>query len=103
MDWPLIETDSEIMVYSSYAALGAESEGSYDEVVWQAYRSLQAVVADRAGCTQKEASAIVAAAVDIRNCVVSGVLPGYAPGMEGDASEDIAVVAALAKDSLVGR
>ena len=103
VDWPLIETADEIMVYSSYAALDRDERGSYDQVVRQAYQSLEALVADRTGCSQREAGSIVASAVDIRNCVVSGVLPGYAPGIEGDASGDIAVVAALAKDSLRGR
>ena len=103
VDWPLIETADEIMVYSSHAALEGDAGRDYDRVVRQAYRSLEAVVADRTGCSEREAGSIVAAAVDIRNCVVSGVLPGHAPGIGGDASGDIAVVAALAKDTLRGR
>jgi amidase len=103
VDWPLIETEDEIMVYSSYASLQGAPRSSYDDVVRQAYRSLQAIVADRTGCDAHEASAIVAAAVDIRNCVVSGMLPGYDPGIAGDPAGDIAVVAAISKDSLSGR
>ena len=103
VDWPLIETADEIMVFASYAAVQGEPHTTYDQVVRQAYRAMREVVKARVGCTDKEANDIAAAAVDIRNCAIYGPAQGYDPGVDGDHPGAIAAVAAVAKDIFRGR
>ena len=52
IDWPLIETEDEIMVFSS----GED----YVQVVRQAFRACRQVVAHKAGCSIEEANNLVA-------------------------------------------
>jgi acetamidase/formamidase len=92
VDWPLIETDGEIMVFCSH-----RGQERYVDVVREAYRALREVVAARIGCSVAEANPIVASAVDIRNCALYG-LQGFVPQDKRTQDGDIAVVAALPKD-----
>jgi acetamidase/formamidase len=98
VDWPVIETVDEIMVFSSYSSAYVHRPRlEYVDVVRQAYRELCQVVAARVGGSVEEANTIVATAADIRNCAIYG-LGGYIAEdpRRADTSE-IAVVAALAK------
>lgn len=103
IDWPLIETAKEIMVFSSYSSQYIHRpEKSFVDVVREAYRALREVVASRADCTIQEANSIVAAAADLKNCVLYG-LGDYIQdeGKAGQTDWDIAVVACLPKDVFV--
>lgn len=100
VDWPLIETEDEIMVFCSDTnVLDGRDDVEYVDVVRTAYKVMREVVAARMGCTIAEANAIVAAALDIRNCAVYGLAnyiqkEGKQPA-KGDV--DIAIVGALPK------
>ena len=99
VDWTLIETDEEIMVFCSDTHLmdGREDQG-YVDVVRGAYRAMREVVAARIGAGIEEANPIVATALDIRNCAIYG-LGDYVQkeGKRGDPDRDIAVVGVLGK------
>jgi acetamidase/formamidase len=102
VDWPLIETADEIMVFSSYsAAYAARPPMRYVDVVRQAYRSMCEVAAARIGGTVQEANTIVATAVDIRNCALYG-LAGFISDEASPTTSEIAVVAAMPKSVFVG-
>jgi acetamidase/formamidase len=94
VDWPLIETEDEIMV--------CVSGERYVPIVREAFLALREVVAARAGCSVEEANALVATAIDLRNCAIYGLGDGYLPGTEGQPSGDLAVVAAIPRDVFVG-
>jgi len=100
VDWPLIETPDEIMVFCSDAnLLHGTTEEAYVDVVRQAYAEIRKVVAHRIGGTIAEANPIVAAALDIRNCALYGLgnfvqEDGKVPGQP---DRDIAVVGVLPK------
>ncbi len=97
VDWPLIETDEEIMVCCSHTDTFPESAPRrYVDVVREAYRALREVVAARMDASIDEANGIVASAVDIRNCALYG-LQGFVPDDKRSRDGDIAVVAALPK------
>jgi acetamidase/formamidase len=98
VDWPLIETEDEIMVFCSHTdTFPDRAHQWYVDVVREAYRAMRAVVAARMGGTIDESNAIVASAVDIRNCALYG-LQRFVPGDKRTQDGDIAVVAALPKD-----
>ena len=100
VDWPLIETEEEIMVFCSDAEIqesGVDRE--YVDVVRKAYEEMRKVVAERIGGSIGDANPIVAAALDIRNCALYG-LGNFSQkdGKDADASDgDIAVVGAMHK------
>jgi acetamidase/formamidase len=100
VDWPLIETEDEIMVFVSSADHESGlTERQYVDIVRLAYGEMRKVVADRIGGTTADANPIVAAALDIRNCAVYGlgnyIQEGSATAPESD--HDIAVVGVLPK------
>ena len=100
VDWPLVETEDEIMLFCSDTNLlsGSESQ-SYVDIVREAYRAIREVVAVRVGGTVAEANSIVASALDIRNCAIYG-LGNYIQedGKSAQPDGDIAIVACLSKD-----
>jgi acetamidase/formamidase len=100
VDWPLIETDDEIMLFCSDTNIlhGTEDQ-TYVDVVREAYRAMREVVAARVGGTIEEVNSIVATALDIRNCAIYG-LGDYIQkeGKTGGPDRDIAIVACLPKD-----
>ncbi len=97
VDWPLIETADEIMVFSSYSAAYVHRPVlRYVDVVRNAYRSMVKVVADRIGGSFEDANTIVATAVDVRNCALYG-LRGFISDEKSPETSEIAVVAALPK------
>ena len=100
VDWPLIETADETMVFVSDLNLWrGTTDEQYVDVVRRAYGEMRKVVAARIGGTISEANPIVAAALDIRNCAVYG-LGNYIQkdGKKTDQPDrDIAVVGALPK------
>jgi acetamidase/formamidase len=98
VDWPVIETPDEIMVFSSYSfAYSHRPPLDYVDVVREAYRAMTSLVAARIGASVEEANTIVATAVDIRNCALYG-LRGFISNEKSPHTDDIAVVAVLPKD-----
>lgn len=103
VDWPLIETENEIMLfYSDTNLLRGKEDQAYVDVVREAYRAVREVVAVRIGGTIQEANPIVATALDIRNCALYG-LGDYVrdEGKTAQPDRDIAIVACLPKDVFV--
>ena len=100
VDWPLIETADEIMVHCSYTStfLHRLPQKKYVDIVREAYCALREVVAARIGGTIEGANSIVAAAADLRNCVLYGLGEGYIPQDANKPTYDIAVVACISKD-----
>jgi len=99
VDWPLIETDDEIMVFCSDTNVLLGTEGQeYVDVVREAYRAMREVVAQRMGGTIADANPIVATALDVRNCAIYG-LGNYVQkeGKTAQPDRDIAVVGVLPK------
>ena len=100
IDWPLIETEDEIMVFCSDRNLEDPSiEREYVDVVRLAYQEMRTVVAKKIGGTINDANPIVAAALDIRNCALYGLgnfiqKDGKQPGQQ---DRDIALIGALPK------
>ena len=94
VDWPLIETADEIMVFASRL----EDDWKYVDVVREAYRALREVVAAKICGSIEEANSIVATAVDLRNCAIYGLGEGYIPQHKNLPPFDIAVVACLPKE-----
>jgi acetamidase/formamidase len=92
VDWPVIETPNEVMVFCSH--LGT---WRYVDVVREAYASLRRLVAARIGGTIEDANPIVASAIDIRNCALYGLV-GFVPNDVRPHDSDIAVVAAIRKE-----
>lgn len=98
VDWPLIETEDEIMVFASDTnALTGTRDEQYVDVVRRAYQEMRKVVAHRIGGTISDANPIVAAALDIRNCALYGLGNYIQPsGKDPNASDgDLALVGAL--------
>lgn len=100
VDWPLIETEDEIMVIcSDLNILNEQDTEEYVDVVRKAYRAMREVVAARVGATIEDVNPIVATALDIRNCAIYGL--GNFIQKEGKTAQpdrDIAIVACLPKD-----
>jgi acetamidase/formamidase len=99
VDWPLIETEDEIMVFCSNMNLTGETHHQeYVDLVREAYWAMRKVVAARIGGTIADANAIVATAIDIRNCALYGLAnliqkEGKTDGQDGD----VAVIGVLHK------
>jgi acetamidase/formamidase len=71
VDWPLIETQDEIMLYcSDLNLMRAREDQQYVDVVREAYRAMREVVAAKINGTISDANPIVATALDIRNCAL---------------------------------
>ena len=74
VDWPLIETDDEIMVFCSDTnVLDDSTDQQYVDVVRLAYQEMREVVADRIDGSISDANPIVATALDVRNCALYGL------------------------------
>ena len=74
VDWPLIFTDDEVMVFCSDTnLLEGTTDQQYVDVVRQAYKQMRIVVAKRISCSIADANPIVASALDIRNCALYGL------------------------------
>jgi len=100
IDWPLIETDDEIMLFCSDTnMMDGTNDQTYVDVVREAYRAMREVVAAKVGGKIEEVNSIVATALDIRNCAVYG-LGNYIRknGKQEQPDKDIAIVACLSKD-----
>ena len=99
VDCPIIETDDEIMVFcSSMNLLGETHDQEYVDLVREAYCMMRDVVAARIGGTIADANAIVATALDIRNCALYGL--GNLIQINGKAAQpdgDVAIVGVLPK------
>ena len=100
VDWPLIETQDEVMVFCSDTnLLDGVADQQYVDVVRLAYREMRKVVAARIGGSIADANPIVAAALDIRNCALYG-LANYIHKESKSLDQvdrDIAVVGVLPK------
>jgi len=99
VDWPLIETDDEIMLFCSDTnILSGTEDQTYVDVVREAYRAMREVVAAKVGGTIEDANAIIATALDIRNCAIYG-LGNYIQKEDkrDQPDKDIAIVACLPK------
>jgi acetamidase/formamidase len=99
VDWPLIETQDEIMVFSSNTNLLKGTTGEeYVDVVRRAFWCMREVVAARTGCRIEDANAIVSAALDIRNCALYG-LGNFVQkdGKTNEPDDNVAVVGVLPK------
>ena len=100
VDWPLVETEKELMLFCSDTNLldGIEDQ-SYVDVVREAYRAMREVIAAKAGSSIEEVNSIVATALDIRNCAVYG-LGNYIQKEDKTIKNDrdIAITACLPKD-----
>jgi acetamidase/formamidase len=105
VDWPLIETDDEIMLFCSDTnLLEGSDDQTYVDVVREAYRAMRAVVAARTGGRIEDANPIVATALDIRNCALYGLGDFIQKdGKSGQPDRDIAVVACLPKEIFSSR
>jgi acetamidase/formamidase len=102
VDWPLIETPDEIMVFCGWSHAGDEyPRWKYVDVVREALRALREVVSAKAGCTVEDANSIVVTAADVRNCAIYGLGEGYIATQKDAPPNDLAVVAALRKDVFV--
>jgi acetamidase/formamidase len=100
VDWPLIETEDEIMLFCSDTnILSGTDDQTYVDVVREAYWAMREVVAAKVGGTIEEVNSIVATALDVRNCAIYG-LGNYIQndGKIQQPDQDIAVVACLSKD-----
>jgi acetamidase/formamidase len=100
IDWPLIETKDEIMVFCSDTnLLHGSTEQEYVDIVRQAYGEMRKVVAARMGGSIGDANPIVAAALDIRNCALYGLGNFIQKDgkRKGQPDRDIAVVGVLPK------
>jgi len=102
VDWPIIETRDEIMVFSSYTSTYVgRAQLRFPDVVREAYRALREVVSAKTGRPIADVNSICATAADIRNCALYGLGDGYIPDDAQRAPYDIAVVACLPKSSFV--
>ena len=74
VDWPLIETMDEIMVFCSDSDIQSGiTDREYVDIVRQVYKEMRKVVAEKIGGTISDANPIVASALDIRNCALYGL------------------------------
>ena len=98
VDWPVIETKDEFMVFVSYTATYVRRPAlRYVDLVKEAYREIRRVVAARLDIPVEEANTIVATACDIVNCALYGLGENYIPQDRGRLPYDMAIVAALPK------
>lgn len=101
VDWPIIETEDEIMLVvgynRDYEIAHNRPPLEYVDVIREAYRAIRKVAAKKIGISIEEANSIVATAVDIRNCALYG-LKGFISEKESPYTNEMAVVACLPKD-----
>jgi acetamidase/formamidase len=98
LDWPVIETEDEFMVFVSYTSTYARRPVlHYVDLVKAGYQEIRRLIAERVGITVEEANTIVATACDIKNCALYGLGENYIPRDQGKQPYDIAIVAALPK------
>jgi acetamidase/formamidase len=100
VDWPLIETEEEVMVFCSDTnMLEGSTDQEYVDIVRRAYREMRKVVADRIGGSISDANPIVASALDIRNCALYGLGNFIQEGgkKHPEPDRDIALVGVLPK------
>ena len=90
VDWPLVETENELMVCVCH--------DKYGMGVKEAFRACREVVAARAGCTPEEAHSVVASVMDIQNHAIFFLGEGYPPGTEEKPSSDLSLSAVIPKD-----
>lgn len=105
VDWPLIVTPDEVMLFCSNTnAWDGTTDQQYVDVVRRAYQEMRKVVAARMGCSISEANAVVAAALDIRNCALYGLANFVQKGAKcaSSADRDIAVVGVLPRSIFEG-
>ncbi|MCU0522984.1 MAG: hypothetical protein MUF84_20145, partial [Anaerolineae bacterium] len=102
VDWPVIETEDEVMVFASVSPVPVPDEcqdPQYVDVARQVYWEMRKPVADRIAGSISDANPIVAAALDVRNCALYGL--GNFIQKDGKQSNqpdrDIAVVGVLPK------
>jgi acetamidase/formamidase len=100
VDWPLIETQDEVMVFCSDTnLLDGTTDQQFVDVVRLAYQEMRKIVAEKVGGPIDGANPVVAAALDIRNCALYGL--GNFVQKEGkqpdQVDRDVAVVGALPK------
>ncbi len=99
VDWPLVETEDEIMLCCSDTnLLNDTEEQEYVDVVREAYWAMRDVVAAKIGGSIEAANPIVATALDIRSCALYG-LGNYIQkeGKTDQPDRDIAIMACLPK------
>lgn len=102
IDWPVIETADEFMVFVSYTSTYVRRPAlRYVDLVKEAYQEIRRLVAQRMGISVEEANTIVATACDIKNCALYGLGENYIPQARGKAPYDIAIVASLPKSIFV--
>lgn len=98
VDWPVIETADEFMVFVSYTSTYVRRPVlRYVDLVKEGYQEIRRLVAQRIGISVEEANTIVATACDIRNCAIYGLGENYIPQVRGKAPYDLAIVASLPK------
>jgi acetamidase/formamidase len=103
VDWPLVETDDQIMLICSYTpTIPGTPPMRYVDLVREAYRALRQVVAHRIDSTIEEANSIVAAAADLRNCALYGLGEGYIPQHKDLPPHDLSVAICLPKSVFPG-
>jgi hypothetical protein len=104
VDWPVIETKSELMVFVSYTAtyVGRPALG-YVDLVKEGYIEIRRLVGHRLAISVEEANSIVATACDIKNCVLYGLGDNYIPQDRDRQPYDIALVASLAMSIFTNR
>ena len=88
-EWPLVETDQEIMAVATARSYATASK--------EAFRALVDVVMKRYGLSFETANLIVCTIGDLRNCSVFMMNDGYLPDTEGKPPGDLTVGAAMHK------
>lgn len=74
IDWPVIETRDEIMVFCSDTnMLDGSTDQEYVDIVRQTYGEMRKIVAKKLGISISDSNPIVASALDIRNCALYGL------------------------------
>lgn len=102
VDWPVIETANEFMVFVSYTATYVRRPVlKYVDLVKEAYREIRRLVAEKLGISAEEANTIIATACDIKNCALYGLGENYIPQDRNRQPYDIAIVASLPKSIFI--
>jgi acetamidase/formamidase len=102
VDWPVIETPDELMVFVSYTATYARRPAlKYVDLVKEAYKEIRRIVAEKLGISVEEANSIVSTACDIKNCALYGLGENYIPQDRDRQPYDMAIVASLPKSIFV--
>lgn len=100
VEWPVIETDDEVLVVISYTATYVRRRPErYVDLVKAAYAEMRRLVATRLGISVEEANSLVSAACDIRNNALYGLGEGYIPQDRDRPPYDLSISAALLKSA----